>query len=196
MGKLEFSPLGPEKNRSAHSSAASTAALAPVHVVLVGGDLLFRAGLKRLFENSALKLTAEADSLADLEATASLQTQPQVLIAVDPEWPDTNSEVWREQFQRLWPDAHLIALITGNDEKAAAAALRNGLDGCLFADMAPPVLVHAIQLVAMGANVFPTRVGRNFVQNAVQSNRPDLTPRERDILQRLQAGYSNKMIAN
>jgi len=196
MGKLQFPALDSSTKRPNTSSGTAAMTLASVDVVLVGGDRLFRAGLQRLFENTALNLLAEADTTAGLDAVTAVQATPDVLIAIDLEMPETDSDAWHGQFKQQWPSIRVIALITRNDDRAAIAALRNGLDGCLFADMSPQALVHAIQLVAMGVNVFPTRVGRSFAQQSAQPNRPHLTPREHDILQGLLSGHSNKLIAN
>jgi len=80
------------------------------------------------------------------------------------------------------------------------AALRAGVDGCLFKDMSPVALVQAINLVALGENVAPLRMARSLAEGgrgrAATVGEARLTPREKDILYGLLAGHSNKVIAN
>ena len=195
MGKVQFSALDNPPNQSPPSPIAA-AKTDHVDLVLVGGDLLFRSGLRRLFENTPIAIIGEADTTDNLVALDSAAVCPDVLLVVDPDMPETGSDAWTRPCKTIWPDVHSVALIAGHNAQAAVAALHNGLDGCFFTDMSPRALVHAIQLVALGENIFPTRVGQNFFQRNSHTTKPNLTPREQDILQGLLAGHSNKMIAN
>ena len=196
MGKLQFPALDSSTKRPNTSSGTAAVTLASVDVVLVGGDRLFRAGLQRLFENTALNLLAEADTMAGPGCRHGSPGTPDVLIAIDLEMPETDSDAWHGQFKQQWPSIRVIALITRNDDRAAIAALRNGLDGCSS-------LICRRKLWCMPSNwspwalmFSPPGVGRSFAQQSAQPNRPHLTPREHDILQGLLSGHSNKLIAN
>ena len=167
-----------------------------VGVVLIGGDLLFREGLKSLFSRSQLSVLGEFDELTSLDDQVSSRCRPSIVMVVRSKGPLSAAGDWRQALRSLWPEAYVIVLASHDEDDALVEALQGGADGCLFTDMSPDALVQSIRLVAMGENVFPTRVGRRLCQQAVSLDRPKLTPRERDILRGLLDGHSNKMIAN
>lgn len=188
------------ESRAASTASASlgkqTAAAVPVAVLLAGGDTLFREGLKRLFDATALSIVGEVETPSQLSKPAST-LQPNIVIAADPAPVQTAMSSWHGTCKRLWPNARMIVLLSRGEDRDVIAALRAGADGCLFAAMSPAALIHAVTLVALGENVFPTRVGHQIFNNpSVQPGQARLTPRERDILRGLLAGQSNKMIAN
>lgn len=168
---------------------------APVPVLLAGGDTLFREGLKRLFEATALAIVAEVESPTAVNTLTDIQP-PAVMIAADPDLGHAAATSWRASCKRNWPAVRIIVLLSRGDDRDVIAALRAGMDGCLFTAMSPGALIHAVLLVALGENVFPTRIGGTFANLPVQPGQARLTPRERDILRGLLAGHSNKMIAN
>jgi len=168
---------------------------APVPILLAGGDRLFREGLKRLFEATTLAIIGEVDSLSSLGDLTGIQ-HPAVIIAADPDLNHASATVWRASCKRNWPNVRVVVLLSRGDDRDVVAALRAGVDGCLFTAMSPAALAHAVILVALGENVFPTRIGGAFANLPVQPGQARLTPRERDILRGLLAGHSNKMIAN
>lgn len=178
--------------------APRVAGPASVTAVIVGGDLLFREGLKRLFTDGPIELIGEIESLDDIATVDDGTGTPDVTIVIDAAIR-TGGEPWGERIRRQWPDTRLVLLANGADEAGLPNAIVNGADGCLFKDMSPRALVQAIGLVALGENVFPTRLMRALVGGGVVTRgqaSPRLTPREKDILHGLLAGHSNKMIAN
>jgi two-component system nitrate/nitrite response regulator NarL len=188
--------IGSRKSVAAVEPQSPNLGAESIAVALVGGDMLFREGLKSLFGRSDLAVLGEFDRASDLESSSAAAYKPTIVMVVSPEFPAADPRSWRENYTRIWPDAKIVVLAFSNDETRLVDSLRMGADGCLFTDMSPSALVQALRLVAMGENVFPTRIGRSFSQVAGRGERPKLTPRERDILKGLLAGYSNKMIAN
>lgn len=168
----------------------------PVPILLAGGDTLFREGLKRLFEATALSIIGEVDTLTAIVGLDGLQ-QPAVIIAADPDLTThTPVAAWPAACRRTWPAVRIVVVLSRGGDREVIAALRSGADGCLFTAMSPRALVHAVSLVALGENVFPTRISSAFANLPAQPGQARLTPRERDILRGLLAGHSNKMIAN
>ena len=157
---------------------------------------MFREGLKRLFDDTVLRVLGEADAIAELVDIEPSGDRPIVVIAVDPDLSADGSRRWREGIEQQWPRAFAVVLDSGHNDRDVIAALRAGADGCLFTDMSLDALVLAIGLVSLGENVFPARIDRAFTYHAGPTERPKLTPRERDILRGLLAGHSNKLIAN
>ena len=167
-------------------------------VVVVGGDMLFREGLKRLLQTAPFELLGEAEKLAELEAVKAAGAEPEIVVMIDA--PADPKAEWVGELKTLWRGARVVTLSNGVDETMLTAALRAGVDGCLFKDMSPAALVQAINLVALGENVAPLRMARSLAEGgrgrAASVSEARLTPREKDILYGLLAGHSNKVIAN
>lgn len=195
MAILNAQPATVSSSVSAPSSKVE-ALTGNVGVVLIGGDLLFREGLKSLFSRSQLSVLGEFDEVTALDDQANARCRPGIVVVVRSKAPLSAAGDWRQALRSLWPEAHVIVLASHNEEDVLVEALQGGADGCLFTDMSPNALVQSIRLVAMGENVFPTRVGRRLCRQPASLDRPKLTPRERDILRGLLDGHSNKMIAN
>lgn len=167
---------------------------------VVGGDLLFREGLKRLFESVSIRTLGEAESIYDIAHASERIPAPEVVVVID--LPSTaRQRAWGEMIRESWPETRLVLLASPRDDSAVVSAVRNGADGCLFKDMSPAALAQSISLVTLGENVFPTRMLRDVLLHGAAGTQgeggvPKLTPREKDILRGLLAGHSNKMIAN
>ncbi len=87
-------------------------------------------------------------------------------------------------------------------EDDVVAALRNGADGYLLKDMEPEDMVRQLRQAALGRMVISESLTA-LLAEALRNQRnapttPDvhsLTQREREILQQLAGGLSNKLIA-
>ena len=169
---------------------------AEIEVIIVGGNSLFREGLKRLFATTSLSVLGEGDTIAELAHVVPSADVPTVIITVLTELPVGAGKEWRAMFETAWPGAHVLTLAGDRNDHAIISSLRAGADGCLFSDVSPKALEQAIRLVSLGENIFPTRIGQLFSLHGGPTQQPKLTPRERDILRGLLAGQSNKLIAN
>lgn len=182
--------------RADGSAAQADAHPAPIGVVLVGGESLYREGVKSLLNRHQLIVLGEFEGLDTLKSAEAQALQPTVVLAVSPDAASVAESEWRNRFRNPWPLAQLLVLAHPGDDRLLADCLQAGADGCLFTDMSADALIQSIRLAALGENLFPTRVGQLLVQTGTVCERPRLTPREKDILRGLLAGFSNKMIAN
>lgn len=175
-------------------SSVRYATLPDVQTYLVGGDLLFREGLKGLFNGSPVRVCGEAASVAELlaeEATAA----PDVVILLDA------ARGSAAELRRVWKNVRCVVLARSVTADALKHAIEGGIDGYLLTNMSPWALVQAISLVKTGESVFPTRITAEVLESSrsqqmVTCRAANLTPRETDILHGLLNGYSNKVIAN
>jgi two-component system, NarL family, nitrate/nitrite response regulator NarL len=169
-----------------------------IAVLLAGGETLLREGVKHLFEGTPLRVVGEVEALgaSQVPSAETATLAPAIILVIDPELRQGGAPPWQPLAIQAGPQARVVALFGRGGDRQVLAALLAGADGCLFSTMSAAVLVQAIQLVALGGNVFPTSVSAAFVSKAVGSGDPHLTPRERDILRGLVAGRSNKEIAN
>ena len=192
MQANDTAPMPPRPRRVPSVEAMPSA----INIVIVGGDPLFREGLKSLFARNETAAVGEYDAGSMVRNNEYAVLGPQIVLAIPPQASSADDTSWVEALSSHWPGANIVVLAMHGEDHLLTAALKAGAKGCLFSDMAPEALVQALRLVALGENVFPTRIGKALLRQHAQSNQPNLTPRERDILQRLMAGLSNKMIAN
>ena len=174
-----------------------------IKVMLVDDHTLFRKGLAELLDGretirvvAATGQPAEAARLLD-------ETQPDVLVLDLNMPPHGGLALLRELQAKGWSKPTLI-LTVSDAEDDLANAMRAGARGYLLKDMEPDDVVDAIQRAMRGETVVaPTMTLKlvNLLQgggskNAARENLlAQLTAREREILDHLAQGQSNKAIA-
>lgn len=171
-------------------------------IVLVDDQSLCRSGLSELLANcygfAVLGATGTIEGLREL-----LQEQPDLLI-VDLRMKPLDGLAMLEQIRKEGCSAPAIILTMSDSEVDLANAIRAGVRGYLLKDMAPEDVVDAIRRVAAGELVVaPTMTIKmiEMLRGDQHGEEPKnslklLTDREREILQLLSRGESNKAIAN
>ena len=98
-------------------------------------------------------------------------------------------------------DARIVMLTVSDTETDVIAALRAGADGYLIKDMEPEDLLAMLREAMRGRLVISPQLTELLARALRDSPGPkppdqaDLTPREREILDMLAQGWSNKLIA-
>jgi len=101
------------------------------------------------------------------------------------------------------PSAEVVILSMHSDEGYVLRALKAGAKGYLLKDAAEGDLIEAIKTVTRGKTFFSAEITKMLAEDYVREIRARgsndsyelLTPREREILQLLAEGKSNKEIA-
>ena len=170
-------------------------------VVLVDDQSLCRRGLSELLSNcygfSVLGTTASIDELRLL-----LDQKPDLLI-VDLRMKPLDGISLLELLRSEGYTTPAVMLTMSDSETDLARAIRAGVRGYLLKDMAPEEVVDAIRRVAAGELVVAPTMTIKMI-DLLRGDQPDqepksslklLTEREREILQLLARGESNKAIA-
>jgi two-component system nitrate/nitrite response regulator NarL len=172
--------------------------------LLVGGDGLFREGLKRLFTDTGVQVLGEADGLeavADrIDRDSGLDLLLLLEVADDAADLATSLVALRERA----PGLRVVVVTATTDPDRFGRAIDAGVDGYLLRDISRAALLQSLGLVMLGENVFPTRLTAD-----VLGGRPVQTPglamvplaltrlnrREKAILRCLIDGHQNREIA-
>jgi DNA-binding NarL/FixJ family response regulator len=171
-------------------------------VLLADDHAILRSGLRLLLEREPdLAVTGEAgDGRAAMECLAR---EPADVAVMDIGMPGLNGIEATAQITRLYPKTSVIVLSMHGDETYVLRCLRAGARGYILKESAEHELIAAIRAVTAGKSYFSPKVKRLLQQDHVarlrRSGTEDrfelLTGREREILQLIAEGNSNKEVA-
>lgn len=174
-----------------------------IRVLLADDHTLMRHGLRLIVEQQPdLVVVGEAeDGRQAVTLVASLKPDVAVL---DIGMPNLNGIEAAKQITDGKSGAAVVILSMHADETYILRALKAGARGYLLKDSAEPDLVRAIRSVAEGKSFFSPAVSKvlleDYVKTLQRTGSEDsydlLTPREREILQLIAEGKSNKDVAN
>ena len=125
------------------------------------------------------------------------------MLVIDIAMPHLNGIDAASQITRTQPSVGVIILSMYSDEEFLIRALNAGAKGYLLKDSAEPDLVRAVRSVSQGKTFFSPDIAhmlledymRRLRQGGLQDSYDLLTEREREVLQLLAEGKSNKEAA-
>jgi DNA-binding NarL/FixJ family response regulator len=165
-------------------------------VLLADDHSLVAAGLRSMLE-SPYDVVGTVDNGRAL-VQAAQRLNPDVIL-LDISMPELNGIEAARQLRKLVPHSKLIFVTMHTDATFVREALRAGGSGYVAKHSAPKELVTAIEEVLRGHTYLTPVVTKGFV-NASLSQRSDgpfgrLTTRQREVIQLVGEGHSNKEIA-
>jgi two-component system response regulator NreC len=174
-----------------------------IRILLADDHTLIRRGLRLLIEQQPdLVVVGEAeDGRQAVSLAASLKPDVAVL---DIGMPNLNGIEAAKQITEGESGAAVVILSMYSDETYILRALKSGARGYLLKDSAESDLVHAIRSVAEKKSFFSPTVSRVLLEDYMrklqrtggESSYDLLTPREREVLQLIAEGKSNKEVAD
>lgn len=171
-------------------------------VVIVDDHPVYREGLAMLL--SSLDGVSVVGTASDgREAIATVDALQPDVVVMDVQMPELDGIAATREITARHPHLHVIVLTMSDDDETVFAAMRAGAHGYLLKGSPQEEIRRAIDIVAAGGLLFGAtiarRVGEYFVSgppaDVPEEAFPQLTPREREILDLLAAGRSNAQIA-
>ena len=167
-----------------------------IHIAVVDSDPLRFIGLRSLFDDEPdLELSA-----ATLEELPRLQNVDLVLLGNRSSGGNSVFDVMAS-LKAVRPDVRIIVTGTGVDDEAILRALAAGAKGYVDEAASPSEFVQAIRVVNQGSVWAPRRVMSIFIDRVTSSpgkifpaGRVSFTDREKEVLELLVAGRSNREI--
>jgi two-component system, NarL family, response regulator len=164
----------------------------PVRILIADDHPVVRSGIAAMLEidpTANLQVVGQAkngDEMIELFA----QLQPDIGL-VDLRMPEMSGVEVIVQIRSQFPEAHLIILTTYDGDEDIYRGLQAGAKAYLLKDTPREELLQCIQAVHAGRSFIPPDIG---VRLAERMNSPELSKREREVLQLLPAGMSNSEI--
>jgi DNA-binding NarL/FixJ family response regulator len=173
----------------------------PVRVVLADDHPMFRYGLRAVLEGAEeVTVVGEAADGQQLLALVD-RTRPDVVLT-DLAMPGLDGATATRRLLQRHPELGVLVLTMHEDDEMLFGALRAGARGYLLKGADKAEILRALLAVASGEAVYGAPVARRIVafftgaqQRYAAQVFPELTAREREVLELVAAGHGNHEIA-
>ncbi len=173
--------------------------MAPLRILIADDHAVVRTGLRTLLESRAgWQVCAEAVDGRDAVEKAS-KLKPDVAV-LDIGMPLLNGVDAARQIHKASPPTQILILTMHESDELVRQVIEAGARGYILKDDADRVLLAAVDALRQKKPYFSVRVSPSVTTDHIshdpaKTQRSRLTPREREILQLLAEGKSNKEIA-
>jgi len=176
-----------------------------MRILLIDDHALVRKGIEELLQSRGVQVVASVSS--GEEGVRRARDLPADIILLDIKMPGMTGIETLRQLRASGVETPVVMLTMSREDADLSAALRGGAQGYLLKDIEPEELVPALEAALRGDDVVAremvgtlARLVRSDAGPDREARRPaapfaELTPREREILECLADGFSNKMIA-
>ena len=176
--------------------------MAPIRILLVDDQLLFRKGLRALLaDQEDMEVVGEAADGS--QAVERVRAAKPDVVLMDIHMPVCNGIEATRLVKSEWPETKIIALTVSDEDEDLFEAIKSGASGYLLKDLRPEELFDLVRGVLRGETPISPAVAGKLLSEF--RRRPwkdpsetagwDLTRRELEVLQLVTEGLSNAEIA-
>ncbi|EDY21295.1 two component transcriptional regulator, LuxR family [Chthoniobacter flavus Ellin428] len=165
--------------------------LKPIRILVVDDHHVVRSGLAAsLGLEDDLNVVGEAGNAG--EAVTQFRKHHPDVVLMDLRLPGANGTAATADLRREWPDARVLMFTTFDGEEDIYRAMQAGARGYLLKSAAREELLSAIRAVAAGERHLSAALAQRLAGRVAA---PDVSDREREVLQLIARGKANKEIA-
>jgi two-component system, NarL family, nitrate/nitrite response regulator NarL len=171
-------------------------------IAIVDDHPLFREGVAFALTNEPdLEVVGQGASIGD--AIVIMREKQPDLLLLDLDMPG-NTLLSLHMLQELSPKTRIAILTASDDEDNVAEAFRNGARGYILKEIMSRELARIIRSILSGQGYVPPSLAAGLISQLTSPPRQTITPprlintlteRERQILEHVGEGWSNKEIA-
>lgn len=173
-----------------------------MRVLLVEDHPMFRDGLARMLESvEDVEIVAEAGTGEEAVQLAE-QLKPTIVL-MDLNLPRMSGIEATKRIIQKQPNIGILILTMYDDDSSVFAAMRSGARGYLLKEANRNEIIRAIQAVGDGEAIFSPSIARRMMyyfearsKQAQVDVFPQLTEREREVLDHIARGENNASIAS
>jgi len=170
--------------------------LSPYTIVLADDHALFRGGVKRIIkEHADLEVIGEAGD--GLELMQLLKKSNPNIVILDISMPNLRGLEAAREIKKMYPQIRILLLTMHKKKEFIQQGIAGGADGFLLKEEADAVLIQAILAIRQGKRFLSPLLSQEVAELLMGKEKPELlSMREKEVLQLLAEGKSNKDIAD
>jgi two-component system response regulator NreC len=174
-----------------------------IRILLADDHTIVRDGLRALLEKQP-DMTVAGEASDGREAVQIAEEHAPDVVVMDIAMPNMNGIEATRRIINTHPETGVVILSMHQDESYVLRSLKAGARGYLLKDSLRSDVVEAIRTVAQGRSFLTRKVSkllqedyiRQMERRGIEDSYELLTDREREILQLIAEGRTNKEVAN
>lgn len=168
-----------------------------IRLVLVDDHPMFRAGVYKSLEDLGFEIVGEGASASDAVALA-VQHSPEAVL-LDISMPENGLSAVHTILTSA-PATKVIILTASEDEDDVRAAIQSGACGYVLKGIGSRDLASVVRTVVLGGSYVPPSLSARMssehkAQTSASQERDRLSAREREVMDLIAVGMSNKLVA-
>lgn len=179
------------KEAPAETEIAPAKEVRQIRILIAEDHMIARVGVAAIV-NAQSDMTVVAEATNGQQAVAFYREHRPDVVLMDMRMPVMTGFDASAAIRAEFPHARIVALSTFGGDEDIRRALLAGAQSYLTKDVLHDELIEAIRAVYAGQRYLPAPVAAAL---AAQLPRPDLSAREREVLNLIVQGLSNKQIA-
>jgi two-component system response regulator NreC len=176
--------------------------MSKIRVLLADDHTIVRKGIRSLLDGEPnIEVVGEAED--GREAVDKVEQLTPDIVLMDITMPRLNGLEATRQIKKLFPQVNVLVLTMYTNEEYIFQLLQAGASGYLVKQSAPGELVSAIYAVHRGDSFLSPAISKTIIDEYLRQNEDTshedsynaLTLREREVLQLITEGCSNREVA-